>query len=212
MSTLANLKGWFLSKCCAMVKMSLWTACPRLAIDFCGALQFVPSLTDGIFVPWKLSLKDRSRMALNFLDLCGIIAIGEILRFFGGACLMQANLILLAKFPFSFSTVSWSRQFLAAADFADMCAPLLTAAVICSLVQGSPQSTGHPFLLQSCNIVAASCSLARPLGHIKPDLPMSSATGIVSGKILESCSSLSNAALVRKPLVLLLVVFVVGFV
>ena len=59
--------------------------------------------------------------------------------------------------------------------------PLLMAAIICSLVQLAPVSTGHPAVLNSSSIFEAGWDAARPLGHINPYLPMSSLTGIVVG-------------------------------
>ena len=56
---------------------------PRCAMDFCGAFRVVFMLTDCIFLSLTFSWKDRSSMYLYDLDLCGIIATGDNLRFFG---------------------------------------------------------------------------------------------------------------------------------
>jgi hypothetical protein len=49
-------------------------------------------------------------MALKRRDLCGIIAIGEILRFVGMLCLRSAHVTMDAKPPSIFSFVSFSKH------------------------------------------------------------------------------------------------------
>lgn len=66
----------------------------------------VALLTDGILEPFMRIWKERSRIALNFLDLCGIMAMGDILRLIGGSSLMSFHLITFANPPFILSLVS----------------------------------------------------------------------------------------------------------
>ncbi len=55
-----------------------WSKWPSWLIAPLGAVLVVESLTAGSFVPsCKHSKKDRLRIDLNALDLCGIAAIGD---------------------------------------------------------------------------------------------------------------------------------------
>ena len=53
-------------------------------------------LTELYVFPLTLSWNERSRMHLNNLDLCGIIATGEIFSSGGILCLMSAHLTMEA--------------------------------------------------------------------------------------------------------------------
>ena len=63
-------------------------------MDFCGALGFVLRLTDVIFLPLTFNWNERSRMQRNNLDLCGIIATGDIFRAGGMLFFMSAHLTM----------------------------------------------------------------------------------------------------------------------
>ena len=53
--------------------------------------------------------------------------------------------------------------------------------MMCVLVHGWPQLTGHPWELYVCKRGAAGCKFANARGHIRPILPMSERTVDVSG-------------------------------
>ena len=65
-------------------------------MDFCGAFWRVAELTDGNLMPFTFSWNERSKMALYHLDLWGIMANGEILRFVGMLFLMSFHLTIFA--------------------------------------------------------------------------------------------------------------------
>ena len=79
-----------------MLAIILLRTCPSCTIDFCGAMGVVLMLTDLYVLPLILSWKERSKMHLNNLDLCGIIATGEIFNSGGFLCLMSAHLTMEA--------------------------------------------------------------------------------------------------------------------
>ena len=61
-------------------------------IACCGARCLSElSLTDPSLLPFTAISKDRSKIIQKSLDLCGIAAIGEILKFFGGLCLILSH-------------------------------------------------------------------------------------------------------------------------
>ena len=89
MSSFVNNMSPFSVLALASASMSLGSTCPSCFMECCGAISFRDSeLTEGSSMPWTRRLKDRSRIARNFLLLWGIMAIGEILSFGGGACEM----------------------------------------------------------------------------------------------------------------------------
>ena len=117
---------------------------PSSAMAFCGARMLVDVLTDSRWL-WPMRRQnERSRIVRKSLDLCGIIATGDILRCVGMLSMISPSRTSLAN-PFStVCRVCWMRYSRAAGSFAEMCAPRRIAAMISSLVHGSPQSTGQP--------------------------------------------------------------------
>ena len=194
------------------MKMNRRSASPSPAMAFCGASLFVALFTDGICLPFSLSWKDRSRMARYFLDLCGIIAIGEIFRFGGMLFLISFHFIFFAKPSFIFVSVSFIKHCLASFPFAEMCAPRFSDAIMWSLVQLFPQLTGQPLSLYECSSGAASCMFAMPRGHISPNLPMSSSKGIVLGMMLLLFMIVNNCfeVVIGVLCILLIVCFCIG--
>lgn len=79
-----------------------------------------------------------------------------------------------------------------------MCGPLVSAVMMWSLDHGFPQSAGHPCVLYRLRRDDALCFNANALGHIKPDLPMSSLTATVDGKSLLVLMALLRSWCVRK--------------
>ena len=69
---------------------------PSWVIDSCLDFLFVASLTEGCFIPLWNNLKERSRIALNFRLLWGIIAIGDIFNFSGMESLISFHLTIRA--------------------------------------------------------------------------------------------------------------------
>ncbi len=104
----------------------------------------VPALTLDSGMPNSLIAKDRSRIARYSLLLCGTVASGEILRLGGGFFSSSDHSTSFAKPWLTFSSASAQRHAAACAVFAKGCAPLLAAAVSCSIVHALPQSTGQP--------------------------------------------------------------------
>ena len=51
---------------------------PSLFMEYCGTVYLVAPFTDGILMPLTISPNNRSTISLNFLQLCGIVAMWEI--------------------------------------------------------------------------------------------------------------------------------------
>ena len=61
---------------------------PNLFIEFSEAFWVALEFIDGILVPSIVRQNDRSRIQRNLLDLWGIIATGDILRYSGNLSLI----------------------------------------------------------------------------------------------------------------------------
>ncbi len=126
-----------------------------------GAVLMVPSFTDRTVEPsFSFTGNERSRIARNFRDLCGIIATGEILSSDGGLCFMSSHTTTRA-WPFLiFLSTSCQSCALAVGSSDETCGPLSIAACIISSVQGRPVCVGQP------RVAATTCyylSCRRPL-------------------------------------------------
>ena len=123
-------------------------------------------------------------MHLKRRDLCGIIAIGDNFRAGGMLCFMSPHFTIFAKPPLTLSFVSLCRHSVAIRSFADMCSPLCRAAKICWMDQFGPHCTGQPLVLYDSSMADVGCNCAIfPLGHMRPDLPMSDLIGMLGGKM-----------------------------
>ena len=98
-------------------------------------------------MPFTFNWKDKSSIHLKLRDLCGIIASGDSLRFFGYECFMSPHFLVVTNPPCIFSSVSLYKYSKASGFFADICGPLLNAVMIIFSVQFAPASTGHPSVL-----------------------------------------------------------------
>ena len=123
MSAFANLNGLFSVWLFAMVLTIRRKTWPSCAIDCCGAWIFVLLLTDGIVVLLTFRSKERSRMHLNFRDLWGMTAKGEILMCWGRSFLMSPYVTIEACLLCSFSIASAMMYCRACGFFADVCGP-----------------------------------------------------------------------------------------
>ena len=132
-----------------------------------GAVFVVASLTDGITVPSSNRTgKDKSKIALNFRDLWGIIASGDIFNSGGGLCLMSSHATIRACPLATFSATSARSCSMASGCKADMCGPLSIAACISSTVQCFPVCVGQPRVAYALRIDAAGWCNASPRGHM----------------------------------------------
>lgn len=75
----------------AIMPQRTWPSC---VIDFCGVISFVLMLTDLYVLPFILSWNYKSRIHLKSLDLCGIVATGEIFSAGGILFLMCDHLTM----------------------------------------------------------------------------------------------------------------------
>ena len=133
----------------ATASMNHGMTVPSLPIDCCGANLTLDALTDLCLVPLTLMLKERSRMSRKDLLLCSAVAIGDVLSFAGGSCLMSDHLTSRTCPAFSLALAS-AQQCLAACGFsADLWVPFVIAASIISVDQSSPQLAGQPLMAQS---------------------------------------------------------------
>ena len=110
----------------------IWSIAPR------GAVLVVPSFTEGTVCVDSLTGKERSRIARNCLDLCGIIAMGEIFNSFGGLCLIASQCTRRACPADTFSRTSVPSWRIASGVSAEEWGPLLMAACISLTVQQAP--------------------------------------------------------------------------
>jgi len=83
MSSLQKRKGLVADRCLAMRSIICFRQMLSWAIALCEACARVESLTDRRSWPLTVNEKERSRMTLYALLLCGIQATGEILRLWG---------------------------------------------------------------------------------------------------------------------------------
>lgn len=142
-------------------------ACPNWLMAFCGAVLTVAALTDGcVDLSSNVTGNDKSNIARYGLDLCSIIAIGEILSSRGGSSFMSFHSITRACPAFTLSCTSRLSCSIAAGTSAEECGPLLMAACMSSFVHGVPDSTGHPCVAYVSRSCAAGCCVARFAGHM----------------------------------------------
>ena len=100
--------------------MILFSAEPSCTIDSWCASFIVASLTDSkVSLFFVFSLNDKSRIPLNFLLLCGIIASGDILSFVGILFLISFHLIIFAKPLATFVCASAMKHLRASGTLAD---------------------------------------------------------------------------------------------
>ena len=141
-----NRMGTPVSGAVAIAHMILGITFPNSYVASCGARAlFEESLTDFRRVWLTFSLKDRSRIILNCLDLWGMAAMGEIFRFDGGLCLMSSHLTILQKPYLTLSRASVRHARAASGFCADGWDPCVIAVCISCRVQFVPHSIGHPF-------------------------------------------------------------------
>jgi len=76
--------------------------------------------------------------------LCGMVAIGDIFRFFGGFAFMSSHFMMVAYPCATFSQASARILAATLGLVAEVWGPQRIATLMCSLVQAGPQSTGHP--------------------------------------------------------------------
>ena len=145
------------------------SACPSWSMAPFGADKVVSSFTDGISPPsWSQILKDKSKMARNFLDLWGPIAKGDILSWGGGLSFISSQRTNFAC-PFStFSSTSVSCCVIASGTNAEECGPFSIAATIISFVHRLPVMAGQPFVAYCSSVAAAGWCNANPCGHMLP--------------------------------------------
>ena len=166
---------------------------PRCAIASCLAILFVRMLTESCILPLKVSWNDRSRMHQKALDLCGIIAAGDIFNFIGKWSLMSPHLTTRPYRLCCFTSVSsWSCR-IACLHMAERCAPRRKRASRSSHGHGLPQSTGHPFSVYCWRRGMAGWSTPYGgLGRMRPrNSPISGMTGMSAGmteSLLSACS------------------------
>ena len=103
--------------------MRLFINGPNCIMDSSRACLVASELTEPMSCPFCFRGKDRSRMVLNSHDLCGIIAIGDILSFSGVFPLMFPYRKTLAYIFLIFSEVLTCRAFMAAGEFSEGCGP-----------------------------------------------------------------------------------------
>ena len=70
---------------------------PTFSSASSGDVSFVAFFTYGIFHIATFKLNDRSKIALDFLLLCGIIGNGEIFKFESGFCFMSSHLTIVSN-------------------------------------------------------------------------------------------------------------------
>lgn len=142
----------------AVVKvwMILLSECPIWSIACHGAILSVAALTDFCSVSvLSFTGKERSRITWYGRDLCGTIAIGEILSSGGGLSFMSSHLTTRAWLALIFSLTSSCSWMIAAGSSAEMWGPLSIAACIVWQLQGCPVFVGQPWVAYSSNVSAA---------------------------------------------------------
>lgn len=112
------------------------------------------------------TLKERSTIALNVLDLCGIIAMGDIFNSGGELCLILSHRTTSACPFLTFSAASCASCVIASGSRANACGPHSTAIVISFQVQGLPVLTRQPPKAYCSKLLAAGWCNTRPLGHM----------------------------------------------
>ena len=146
---------------------------PSFWMDSCGAEMLVSSFTDGIYIPNILMINDKSRMALYFRPLWGIMTIGDILRFYHSANpnfpSISSQYNTSANPCWDFSSVSLWTCLIASGDSADIWGPHFTVTVISSGVQLLPTSTGHQISAYFISNSPSGCCKALFLGCIRLD-------------------------------------------
>ena len=88
-------------------------------------------------------------MHLKRRDLWGIIAVGEIFSAGGMLCFISFHWTIFANPALIFSFVSSCRHLSAIGSLAEMCGPLLRAAMIWCFGQLGPHWMGQPCVLYS---------------------------------------------------------------
>ena len=135
---------------------------PTYSSASAGTISFVTLFTNGRSHPATFNTNDRSKIALYFLLLCGIISNGEVFKFDGGFCFMPPHLTMVANTCAAFS------HFCASSYNADEWRPLVTDDSILSGVHLRPTETRHPNCAYGSNKFAAGCRLAIHLGNTIP--------------------------------------------
>ena len=144
-STLEKRNGMPVSGARASVCIIRGMTFPSSYIECCGASVLSEAvLTACMGFPSTVSANARSRIILNFRDLCGIAAMGLIFKFGGGSFRSDSHVTTLQHPSFTRSSASDRQACAASGVFALGWAPRLTAACISVRVQFLPQSTGQP--------------------------------------------------------------------
>jgi len=141
---------------------------PICSIDSRNNSCVVESLALGSRTSSICNLNNRSKIALKILLLCGTAASGEIFRFGCRSCFISSQKMISASPCATFSSASCLKHCAASGDFANQCGLLLIAALMCSLVQSSPQSIGHPSVAYWNTVAWAGCWLMLGSGLICP--------------------------------------------
>jgi hypothetical protein len=124
-------------------------------------------LTDSMMLPSSsCSAKDRWRMDLYALDLCGIVTTGDTLSCHRWVFLMSSHRTTRAC-PFAtLSATLFTKCVIALGSISDLCGPRSIATYISSIIQSHPVLVGHLFLSPSLRRSPASCLKARPCSAI----------------------------------------------
>ena len=133
-----------------------------------GAVSFVALFNDGRSHPATFNANDRSKIALYFLLLCGIISNGEVFKFCVGFCFLLSHLTVFANPCADFPCASTWICEIASSFNADEWGPLVTDAYISSGVQSRPTDTRHPARTYCSNKFAARCRLALHIRKTRP--------------------------------------------
>ncbi len=132
------------------------------------AVFLVVSFTDSRTPPFlRHRQNDKSKIDQKSFDLCGIAAIGDIFRSFGGLSLMESHCTKHAWFICTFSGALAAKCAIASGESTEQCGPLATASHILVFNHGLPVFVGHPSVAHSCNKLAVGCWIARPVGHME---------------------------------------------
>ena len=119
---------------------------PNCIMDSAIVFFVVAKRTESIICMLCFRRMDRSRMALNSHNLCGIVATGDILSFSVVFPLMSSYQTTLA-YPFLiFFAVSECRSAMAEYEFTKGCCPRRRAASMWSVDQYRPQLSGQPYV------------------------------------------------------------------
>ena len=158
-----------------------------------GGVSFVALFADGRSYPATFKEKDRSKIALYFLLVCGIIVNGENLNFYVGLCFMSSRLTMVANPCANVSRASTWICEIASYSNVDEWGRLVTSASILSGDQSHPTETRHPTCTYCGNKFATECFLALHLGNTRPcNFPSMTPSGPVN-YLSNLCRSSVNA-------------------